>query len=217
MESDGHVRFIEEPEPTLASERRIRTSFKYDALTPYEALVAEGDKKKEILLRRSNANVDKILSDIVKEMLMQKLASIHFESRNTYMLFVPTMAVTVLSAILSIFGTSEVVHSQEHKIYLTICVAVLQLCSSVLYVKRRFCSRHVIFLALLLQSSLVSSYHERFIMFVISFIAASLCQNNSIMVQKLGSINRQPELYKKFIRTRGMLNMNPDTKLCGKH
>ena len=107
-------------------------SFKVDALTSFEALVTAGDKKKETLLRRSNANIDKILADVIREMLQQKLASLHYDAINTRLLFVPTMAITLLSAIISIFGTSQIVKNNEQKIWFSIIVAVLQLLLSVL-------------------------------------------------------------------------------------
>jgi hypothetical protein len=123
-------------------------SFQVGALTPYEALIAGGDKKKEILLRRSNANIDKILCDVIREMLQQKLASIHYDSVNTWLLFVPTMTITLLSAVISIFGTSQVISNEDEKIWFSITVACLQLALSVLYVHLQLRSQHPIRLPL---------------------------------------------------------------------
>jgi hypothetical protein len=120
---------------TLASNSSFpkpKPPFEVNALTSFEALVTNGDKKKETLLRRSNANIDKILSDVIREMLQQKLASLHYESINTRWLFVPTMAITLLSAVISIFGTSQLVETEQKKIWFSISVAVLQLVLSVL-------------------------------------------------------------------------------------
>ncbi len=108
------------------------SSFRPGALTSYEALVAGGDSTKEILLRRSKSNVDKILSDVVREMLMQKLASVHYDAISNYVLFAPTMIVTLLSAVISIFSTSEVIEDSKIKTQLAITVACLQLCLSIL-------------------------------------------------------------------------------------
>ena len=110
----------------------LDSSFRPGALTSYEALVAGGDSTKEILLRRSKSNVDKILCDVVREMLKQKLASVHYEAISNYVLFAPTMIVTLLSAVISIFSTSEVIDSPKMKTELAIMVACLQLCLSIL-------------------------------------------------------------------------------------
>ena len=104
-------------------------------LTSFETLVAGGDPFKETLLRRSNANFDKILADVIREMLQQKIAALHYEAINNYVLFAPTMVITLLSAIISIFGTSEVITEPKMKIWLSITVACLQLVLSVLYVR----------------------------------------------------------------------------------
>lgn len=110
----------------------VDTSFRPGALTSYEALVAGGDVTKEILLRRSQSNVDKILADVIREMLMQKLASLHYDAISNYILFAPTMIVTLLSAVISIFSTSEVIEDPKMKTQLAITVACLQLCLSIL-------------------------------------------------------------------------------------
>jgi hypothetical protein len=117
---------------TVVGFPKPKPAFQVDALTSFEALVTAGDKKKETLLRRSNANIDKILADVIREMLQQKLASLHYDAINTRLLFVPTMAITLLSAIISIFGTSQIVKNNEQKIWFSIIVAVLQLLLSVL-------------------------------------------------------------------------------------
>jgi hypothetical protein len=107
-------------------------SFKVDALTSFEALVTGGDKRKETLLQRSNASVGSIMADVVKEMLQHKLAAIHYEHINNYLLFLPTMGFTLLSAVIAIFGTSEIVKGADIKVMLGITVSVLQLGLSVL-------------------------------------------------------------------------------------
>ena len=107
-------------------------SFKVGSLTSFEALVTGGDKRKEMLLRRSNASKGSIMADIVKEMLQHKLAAIHYEQTNNYLLFLPTMGFTLLSAIIAIFGTSEIVKETNTKVMLGIIVSVLQLGLSVL-------------------------------------------------------------------------------------
>jgi len=107
-------------------------SFKVGSLTSFEALVTGGDKRKEMLLRRSNASIGSIMADIVKEMLQHKLAAIHYEQTNNYLLFLPTMGFTLLSAIIAIFGTSEIVKETNTKVMLGIIVSVLQLGLSVL-------------------------------------------------------------------------------------
>ena len=116
----------------MYSTRSVDGGNEVNHLSSYETLVAGGDKTKEILLRRSKSNVDKILCDIVKEMLMQKLASLHFEAIGTWMLYAPTMFVTLFSACISIFSTSELVQNKDLKSELTIGVAFLQLFLSVL-------------------------------------------------------------------------------------
>ena len=117
---------------TATSFPKLKPPFEVNALSSFEALVTNGDKKKEILLRRSNANINKILSDVIREMLQQKLASLHYEAINTGWLFVPTMTITLMSAIISIFGTSQLVDNEQQKIWFSISVAVLQLVLSVL-------------------------------------------------------------------------------------
>lgn len=103
-----------------------------NALTPFEALVAGGNRFKETLLRRANSNYDKILADVIREMLQQKIASLHYDAINTYVLFAPTMFITLLSAIISIFGTSQLIENPELKVELSIIVASFQLLLSIL-------------------------------------------------------------------------------------
>jgi hypothetical protein len=105
---------------------------KVTALTSYESLVAGGDKLKEVLMQRKNANFDKLAADILKEGLQQKLAAIYYNSINDYLLFAPTMAITLLSAVLSIFGTSQIVRNSDSKIGIGVFVAILQLVLSLL-------------------------------------------------------------------------------------
>ena len=105
-----------------------------NALTTFEKLVAGGNPHKEILLRRANSNYDKILADVIREMLQQKIAALHYEAINNYVLFAPTMVITLLSAIISIFGTSQLIDDSNTKIWFSIIVACLQLVLSVLYV-----------------------------------------------------------------------------------
>lgn len=107
-------------------------SFKVGALTTYEALVSGGDRKKEILLRRGKGNVDKIMADVIREMVQQKLASIHYEAMSNYVLFMPTMLITLTSAGLSILATSDIIEDAKLKTKLTILVAFLQLCLATL-------------------------------------------------------------------------------------
>ena len=109
-------------------------SFKVGALTTYEALVSGGDRKKEILLRRGKGNVDKIMADVIREMVQQKLASIHYEAMSNYALFMPTMLITLTSAGLSILATSDLIEDAKVKTKLTILVAFLQLCLATLCV-----------------------------------------------------------------------------------
>lgn len=116
------------------TQRAPSGKFQVGALTTYEALVSGGNKKKEILLRRGKGNVDKIMADIVREMVQQKLASIHYEAMSNYVLFLPTMLITLSSAALSIIATSDLIEDSKLKTKLTILVAFLQLCLATLYV-----------------------------------------------------------------------------------
>ena len=113
-------------------QEKVNTKFKVSPLSTFEYLVAGGNPNKEILLRRANANFDKILTDIVREMLQQKIASLHYDAINNYVLFAPTMVITLASAIISIFGTSQIINDPQLKIWFSIVVACLQLVLSVL-------------------------------------------------------------------------------------
>ena len=62
-------------------QKRRTHRFHAEATSTYASLVARGNKTKEILLRRQDANLDSILADILKEELKQKLACVHYEVR----------------------------------------------------------------------------------------------------------------------------------------
>ena len=125
--SDKGARAAEQAQQEMAN-----GDFEVGPLTTFEYLVAGGNPNKEILLRRANANFDKILTDIVREMLQQKIASLYYEAINNYVLFAPTMVITLASAIISIFGTSQIIDDPTLKIWFSIVVACLQLVLSVL-------------------------------------------------------------------------------------
>ena len=55
--------------------------FQTGALASYEALLAGGDKRKETLVRRKDANLDKLLAMILQEHLKQKLAATYYQVR----------------------------------------------------------------------------------------------------------------------------------------
>lgn len=124
---------MDESRAGTAVSRRTKTKIDWTCtpLSSYEALVAGGDPLKETILRRCNANYDKIMSDIMREMLQQKIAALHYKAIDNA-IYAPTMFITFLSASISIFGTSEVVSDPETKIWFSISVACLQLCLSIL-------------------------------------------------------------------------------------
>jgi len=96
------------------------------SLTSYESLISGGNKTKEILMQKKNANFDKLTCDILKEQQKQKLAAIHYSAINNWLLFAPTMGITLFSAVLSIFGTSQIV-TPDSQLILGLIVAILQL------------------------------------------------------------------------------------------
>jgi len=96
------------------------------ALTSYESIISGGNKTKEILMQKKNSNFDKLTCDILKEQQKQKLAAIHYSAINNWLLFAPTMGITLFSAVLSIFGTSQIVNPNS-QLVLGIIVAILQL------------------------------------------------------------------------------------------
>jgi len=96
------------------------------ALTSYESIISGGNKTKEILMQKKNSNFDKLTCDILKEQQKQKLAAIHYSAINNWLLFAPTMGITLFSAVLSIFGTSQIV-TPNSQLVLGIIVAILQL------------------------------------------------------------------------------------------
>lgn len=180
------------PQGAPQAEVKKKKKFRPDALTPYETLVAGGDIYKETFLRRAASNYDKILSEIVKEMLQQKIASLHYDALNNYVLFAPTMLITLGSAVISIYATSEIVHDPEIKTWLSIIVACLQLVLSVLYV-------HCYFLPLSRCFVSFPFIHQYRLTFAYPLLhhfldTANLSRNNSIMVQKLASIEPLPRL-----------------------
>ena len=177
-------------------------TFKVDAMTSFEALIAGGDKRKEILLRRSNANLGSIMADIVKEMLQHKLAAIHYEHTNNYLLFLPTMGFTLLSAIIAIFGTSEIVKGTDTKVMLGIIVSVLQLGLSVLYVQ--LC---ILKSTQFVVRSLTLSFCT------VTVFAVNLFHSNSIIVHELVFTYLAPELCQNCIKLPHILTMKPGTKL----
>jgi len=77
------------------SDSDSKKGFRVDNLTTFEALMAGGDRRKEILLMRSNSNYNQILAKVLKEHLKQKLAFIYLDARSIGFLYVPTMAITL--------------------------------------------------------------------------------------------------------------------------
>jgi hypothetical protein len=110
----------------MSSKAKAMTKARISSLTSYESLISGGDKTKEILMQKKNANFDKLTCDILKEQQKQKLAAIHYSAINNWLLFAPTMAITLFSAVISIFGTSQLVDPNA-QLYLGIIVAILQL------------------------------------------------------------------------------------------
>ena len=106
--------------------------FEPNALSTFEDLIAGGDPLLKRVTQKSVSTRDTILSHVIKEMLQQKIAALHYDAINNYVLFAPTMFITLLSAIISIFGTSQVIHDEDQKVWFSISVACLQLVLSIL-------------------------------------------------------------------------------------
>lgn len=102
-----------------------------DPLTTYEQLCGGNDPFKTVILRRATTNRDKLCTDFVKEMLQQKIASLHFAAWHKAFYFV-AMIITVISAVVSITSTSKFESvGVTHTTALGLTVAVLQILLSV--------------------------------------------------------------------------------------
>jgi hypothetical protein len=125
------VTFADDEHSDSSDSTTKKRSFRVDNLTTYESLVAGGDRKKEILLRRSNSNYNQILAKVLREHIKHKLASLHFDEVNTTCLYLPIMVITFLSAFISILLTSELISNGLVKVELGIVIAILQLLLSI--------------------------------------------------------------------------------------
>ena len=103
------------------------SSLQEKTLASYESLVAGGNLEKEVLIQRSEENFQKILNIILREYQKQKLSHQHFSALNTYVLHALTMLLTLVSAVVAILSTSELVDTPLLKVKLSLGVAVLQL------------------------------------------------------------------------------------------
>ena len=103
-----------------------------DTPTSYKDIVAGGDAVKKSLLQKKASSFNYITSKILKEQQQQKLAALHYGAANTWLLFAPTILLTLGSAVISLLIGSILVPLENTQAKLALSITLLQLLSSLL-------------------------------------------------------------------------------------
>ena len=114
------------------SKKRSTRRVTRDKIGSYNAIVAGGDKQILNLLRKKEESFNYLTGKILKEQQQQKLSAIHFSAINNYLLFAPTMLITLGSAVLSLLIQSPLVPSQTAQSFIVLMITVFQLVLSLL-------------------------------------------------------------------------------------
>mmetsp|Transcript_32649 Transcript_32649/g.36370 ORF Transcript_32649/g.36370 Transcript_32649/m.36370 type:complete len:427 (+) Transcript_32649:73-1353(+) len=98
----------------------------------YEAFVADGNERKEFLLREEDASFNYLTGQILQEQQQHKLAAIHFHAVHDYALFIPSIAITCTSALLAILVKSTLVPKDKMQTLIAFVIAALSIFSAFL-------------------------------------------------------------------------------------
>ena len=103
-------------------------------ISSYEQIFANGDKEKAYLLQNMTESYDFLTSKILKHQQEQELAAIHFLALYDYLLFIPSILVTLMSGILAFLVKSPLVVSDKSQSMIALTIAILSTLSTFGYV-----------------------------------------------------------------------------------
>jgi len=110
------------------------TTSSYDLLqhrySSLDSVVAHGNKEKEFLLKSKRRKFNRITTKILKEQQQQKLASLHYSAVHEYCLFVPSILLTLLSAVLAILVKSSLVPGDRAETWIAFSIAIISILST---------------------------------------------------------------------------------------
>ena len=98
----------------------------------YNAIVAGGDKTKEVLLQKKEASFNYLTAKILKEQQQQKLSALYYQALYDWLLFAPSIMITLVSGILAILVKSTLVPSEKSQTVIALAIAILQVASTFL-------------------------------------------------------------------------------------
>ena len=96
----------------------------------YNAIVAGGDKTKEILLQQKEASFNYLTAKILKEQQQHKLSALYYQALYDWLLFAPSIMITLVSGILAILVKSTLVPSEKTQTIIALAIAILQVSST---------------------------------------------------------------------------------------
>ena len=90
-----------------------------------ETINDNGNAEKMALAKRRKSGLDYLMSGLLKELQYHLLTSIHFKSTYSWILFLPSILITLLSGILAVLITSGVGFSELTTSMLALVIVIL--------------------------------------------------------------------------------------------
>ena len=94
----------QQPKQVTASSSKPDTKKR---MTSIDDAIAGGDEKHHFLLRKKKESLDKLMVDILMEQQQQKLSALHLQALHDWMIFAPSIALTLVTGVLGILAASD--------------------------------------------------------------------------------------------------------------
>ena len=85
--------------------------------------------KQHFLLRNKKESLDKLIVDILMEQQQQKLSALHLQALHDWMIFAPSITLTLLTGVLGVLVKSTLVPGETAQTGLALAISVIAVVS----------------------------------------------------------------------------------------
>jgi len=124
----GLQQYLEESADAAGATTSSSNMFRH--ISKLDDIVAAGNIEKAFLLKEKKVKFNFITTKILKEQQQQKLAAMHYSAVHERVLFVPSILLTLMSAVLAILVKSSLIPGDNTQTWIAFTIAIISIMST---------------------------------------------------------------------------------------
>mmetsp|Transcript_54539 Transcript_54539/g.60954 ORF Transcript_54539/g.60954 Transcript_54539/m.60954 type:complete len:156 (-) Transcript_54539:929-1396(-) len=130
----GLQQYLEESADAAGATTSSSNMFRPSHISKLDDIVAAGNIERAFLLKEKKVKFNFITTKILKEQQQQKLAAMHYSAIHERLLFVPSILLTLMSAVLAILVKSSLIPNNNTQTWIAFTIAIISIMSTFMYV-----------------------------------------------------------------------------------